>query len=94
MQVLGTPPASRHLPQHRPESRGEGRSFQSSDVSALRPGDQQAARLAGQHFLASPPDLHSRRGHPRDKGEGVDETFDSDIQSSVDQYPSQATQVC
>jgi len=91
-QVLGTPPASRHLPQHRPESRGEGRTYQSSDVSALRPGDQQAARLAGQHFLASPPDLHSRRGHPRDKGEGVDETFDSDIQSSVDQYPSQATQ--
>jgi len=91
-QVLGTPPAGRHVPQKRPESRGEGRSYQSSDQSALRPGDQQAARLAGQHYLASPPDLHSRRGHQRERGEPADETFDSDIQSSVDQYPSQATQ--
>ena len=89
--MLGTPPAARHIPQKRPESR-EGRPYQPGEP--LRPGDQQAAaRLAGQHFLASPPDLHSRRSHQRDRGDNVEDTFDSDIQSSVDQYPSQATQV-
>ena len=46
-------------------------------------GDRQAAaRLAGQHYLASPPDLHSRRGQ-RSQDNGDD---DSDYQ------PSQATQ--
>ena len=50
-------------------------------------GDRQAAaRLAGQHCLASPPDLHSRRGQ-RSHDNGDD---DSDIQS--EQYlTSQAT---
>jgi len=91
-QVLGTPPATRHAPLKRPDSRGEGRIYPTTEQSALRPGDQQAARLAGQHYLASPPDLNSRRGHQRERGDPIDDTLDSDIQSSVDQYPSQATQ--
>jgi len=71
-QVMGTPPVNRH----RPESRG---------------GETQegvGARLAGQHFLSSPPDLHTRRGH-RNHELGA-EFDDSDVHS--DQFNSQATQ--
>lgn len=87
-QVLGTPPVGRHrwvlegrqkitFPT-RPDSRQEGRE-QELGVGA---------RLAGQHFLSSPPDLHRRgpRGH-----EAGGEAEDSDVQS--DQFTSQATQV-
>ena len=51
-------------------------------------GDRQAAaRLAGQHYLASPPDIGSRRGQPRSHEETdfsdyiADNELDSEISS-------------
>ena len=50
-------------------------------------GDRQAAaRLAGQHYLASPPDIGSRRGQPRSQEEDfsdyiADNELDSEISS-------------
>ena len=62
----------------RPDSRQEGRE-QELGVGA---------RLAGQHFLSSPPDLHRRAPRGTEAG---GEAEDSDVQS--DQFTSQATQV-
>ena len=58
---------------------GEVRQVMGTPTSG-RHNHQAAARLAGQHFLASPPDLHSnRRGH---RLEGEEETeLDSEISS-------------
>jgi len=57
--------------------------------------DQQAARLAGQHFLASPPDMPRQASSYslgcKDKQNMYDEG-DSNIQSSLDQCSSQISQ--
>merc|ERR1719369_1074634 len=106
-EVMGTPPSARHVVrpdsrgrawQERPSSRGGGvwqeqpdprtTAWQEqADPRTTAWQDQQAARLAGQHHLASPPDLRHQRKVRRPQDEG-----DSDVQSSVDQFPSQATQ--
>ena len=59
---------------------GEVRQVMGTPTSG-RHNHQAAARLAGQHFLASPPDLHSnRRGGHRLEGEEEAE-LDSEISS-------------
>ena len=52
-------------------------------------GDRQAAaRLAGQHYLASPPDIGSRRGQPRSQPGSHEEDFsdyiaDNELDSEI-----------
>jgi hypothetical protein len=88
-QVLGTPPAGRHrwegggsrlppAPLPRSDSRQESRELEGV-----------GARLAGQPFLSSPPDLHSRRGA---RG-AVDPQELEDSDQHSDLFNSRATQV-
>ena len=62
--------------------RGEVRQVLGTPTSG-RHNHQAAARLAGQHFLASPPDIHSaRRGERLEGGEDPD-LADTEVDSEI-----------